>query len=163
VCLVVSRGSDAFHVGFDRLPFSHFAQLAFVGSDGASIEGTVFINRGEGYQRITSPTQIKAGDFIMASPGGSAQVVYNDECRVKVEAGAVVTIKREPPCWTGSRMNLSGGSLKDAPFPAETCGDCPDFSLGKKVLIGALIVGGVTAAVLLLRDDDDRDRPVTPH
>jgi hypothetical protein len=51
-----------------------------------SIEGTVSINRGEGFHRVTAPRQIKVGDVIMASPGSSAAVVYYDGCRVSVQA-----------------------------------------------------------------------------
>jgi hypothetical protein len=125
-----------------------------------SIEGTVSINRGEGYHQITAPTQIKAGEFVMAGPGGSAEVVYYDGCSVKVQPGAVVTIAREPPCAAGSMMRLGAGSLKDTPsdFIVE---ERPDFGR-KKLLVAGLVVGGIIAAVLLLRDDDDREEAISP-
>jgi hypothetical protein len=124
-----------------------------------SIEGKVWINRGKGYQRLTAPAEAKTGDVIMGSVGGGAELVYYDECRVKVRPGAVVTVARNPPCETSSAMRLGAGSLKDSPpiydAPPAIVDDRPSFSL-VPLLVGGVIVGGVAAA--LLSDDDDRRR-----
>jgi hypothetical protein len=126
-----------------------------------AIQGKVWINRGEGYQLVTSPAEIQAGDFVMASPGGSAEVVYYDDCKTKVRPSGVVTVARESPCETSSVMHLGARSLKDSPpifdDPPPLVDTRPDFSLGPALLAGALLVGGV-AAVVLLSDDDDDDR-----
>jgi hypothetical protein len=127
-----------------------------------SIEGKVWVNRGAGYQRVTAPAEIQAGDLIMAGVGGGAEVVYYDECRVKVRTGGLVTVAREPPCETSAAMHLGAGSLKDSP----PIYDAPppvyaepgfDFAVASGVLVGAVIGAGITAAVLA-GDDDDRRR-----
>jgi hypothetical protein len=118
-----------------------------------AIEGTVSINHGQGYQRVSLPTQVKAGDSIMADPGASAEVVYYDGCRVKVRPGAVVSVRREPPCATSSRMNLGAGSLKDTfPPPPVLVEEPTDFSLGPVIAAG-VIVGGIIAAVTHEREE----------
>lgn len=63
-----------------------------------SIQGRVAINRGTGFQPVTTATSGKSGDRVMASPNSSAEIVYDNGCREKVEPGQVVTIKAEPPC-----------------------------------------------------------------
>ena len=146
-----------------RLPLASIAFISAVSFSAPSlaatvdsIQGSVSINRGDGYQRVSAPTQITAGDLIMASPEGSAELVYYDDCRVTVQPGAVMTIAREPPCATSAMMRLGAGSLKDT--PPVFIDEAPDFSLGRKILVGGLIVGGIVAAVLLLQEDEDRER-----
>ena len=60
--------------------------------------GTVLINHGAGFQRVTEPTSAGVGDSVMVSANGSAQVVYDAQCSVPVKAGHVVTIAAEAPC-----------------------------------------------------------------
>jgi hypothetical protein len=132
-----------------------------------SMEGRVWINRGKGYQRLTAPSHVKAGDVIMAGVGSGAEIVYDDICTAKVRSGAEVTVTREPPCETSSAMMyLGAGSLKDAPpvydTPPPLVDARPDYSVGPALLAGGLVVGGVVAAVLLLNDDDDDDKPASP-
>ena len=118
-----------------------------------AIEGTVSINHGQGYQRVSLPTQVKAGDSIMADPGGGAELAYDDRCRVKVRPGAVVSVKREPPCWASARMNLGRGSLKDTlPPPPALVEEPAEFSLGPVIAAG-VIVGGIIASVTHKREE----------
>lgn len=63
-----------------------------------SIQGRVAINRGNGFQPLTATTNGNSGDRVMANPNSSAEIVYDNGCREKVEPGQVVTIKVEPPC-----------------------------------------------------------------
>jgi hypothetical protein len=128
-----------------------------------SIEGSVWINRGKGYQRLSAPADVKAGDVITASTRSGAEVVYDDLCRAKVRPGAEVTVAREPPCETA--MQLGAGSLKDSPpvydAPPPLVDARPDYSVDPALLAGGLVVAGGVAAVLLLSDDAD-DKPVSP-
>lgn len=75
-------------------------------------KGRVSINSGSGYVPVRSPTQANVGDLVMASPGSSAQIVYNAQCSVAVRPGQIVAIASEPPCHKtasfdpyGTRMN----------------------------------------------------------
>ena len=89
-----------------------------------SIQGRVAINRGVGFQPLTATTAGKSGDRVMASPNSSAEIVYDNGCREKVEPGQVVMIKAEPPC----------------------AGIVPPNYL----ITGALITGAVVTGVILL-------------
>ncbi len=80
------------------------------------VQGEVLVNRGNGYEYVRGTSQASVGDIVMARPGGSAQVVYNDKCSVTVRPGQVVTIASEPPCNktvsfdpNGRRMNVGVG------------------------------------------------------
>ncbi len=104
-----------------------------------SIQGKVSINRGTGFQQIGSVTQANPGDLVMAAPNGSAEIVYRfaaagslkdtDECRVKVEPGAVVTVTDETACRRGAGIERT------------------------HLLLGALAVGGGIAIITTIDKD----------
>ena len=74
---------------------------AFAASLETSLEevrGEVSINRGDGFQRITGRTNPRAGDLLLASPGGSAKLVYSDGCPVRVTPGTVIRVAAKSPC-----------------------------------------------------------------
>ena len=73
------------------------------------------------------------GDSVIASPGGSAKIVYDDGCTEEVKPGDIATVKPASPCNPGAYVAPS--------HPA------------RPYIIGAAVVGGVvTAAVLLGRN-----------
>jgi hypothetical protein len=118
-----------------------------------SIQGSVLINYGSGYQPVTEPIAPKVGELVMARAGGSAQVVYNAQCSVAVTPGKVVAIAAEPPCqktadvdFESMRMNAGGRPCGDKSFcePPEEhpwVGLVPVATIG--ILVG-LCEGGVT-------------------
>jgi hypothetical protein len=67
-----------------------------------SVQGQVSINRGQGFQPINGAAELKAGDSVIVSPGGSASVSYPDGCNVGLQPGAVMTIADLSPCAAGS-------------------------------------------------------------
>ena len=67
-----------------------------------SVKGKVLINRGEGFQQVTTGAQANAGDQLMAGPGGSAKLVYSGGCQVSVVPGRVVSVGKQPPCTAPS-------------------------------------------------------------
>lgn len=97
--------------------------------------GQVFIDRGQGYLRVTGPTNGQPGDTVMVMAGSTGEIVYADGCRQPVEVGSVVSITETSPC---SLTNAEG-------FADHT------------LIIGGLVVaGGVGAAIALSGSDDDR-------
>lgn len=91
----------------------------------ANIQGQTLLNAGSGYRQLVGATEAGAGSKVMANPGGQAQVTYPDGCVVTVNPGQVYTIAPASPCSQGA-----------AP-------------LGSPYAIGAALVGGVAAAVIL--------------
>lgn len=89
------------------------------------LKGDVLVNRGNGYERVLGSSQAGVGDSVMARPGGSARVVYNDECSVTVRPGHVVAIAPVAPCKktasfdpNGTRMNVGVAPGKGFVEPA---------------------------------------------
>lgn len=60
--------------------------------------GEVFVDQGSGYRPAESQTAVDAGDTVMAKFGGSAEVIYEDECRQSVDVGTVVVVGEKSPC-----------------------------------------------------------------
>lgn len=109
------------------------------------IEGQLSISSGQGYRSVTGPTPGAAGDVIIASPGGSGEIVYDDGCRIRVVPGGVVTVAAKSPCR--DRMAL-GGSMKDSPVVEE-----PRRDYG---FIAPLVaVGGTVGAVIYFATKGD--------
>jgi hypothetical protein len=125
-----------------------------------AIAGTVLVNKGQGFRPVTGRTEIGGGDAVMANAGGSAEIVYQDGCRSRVEPGRVVAVASTP----------RNGSLKDAPVELSPCSGGPAAQSGTigtsataadpglaalgavdpNLLIGAGVVGGAVAAAIAL-------------
>jgi hypothetical protein len=99
-----------------------------------SIQGSLAINRGKGFQRVTGPVQAKVGDSVMVSPGGSAQVSYPDGCAVNVTPGAVVTIGAQSPCAAGQ-----------------------EWTATEVLVVGSYIVGTNVAGYHMMNDNDNNN------
>jgi hypothetical protein len=69
--------------------------------------GDLTVNRGQGFKPVTSRISANVGDSVMVGPGGTATVVYDDGCKVKVQPGAVATIAPLSPCASGSNAQDS--------------------------------------------------------
>jgi hypothetical protein len=125
------------------LPALAFGLLVNSSALAASLEeirGEVTINRGEGFQRVSGPTEARAGDLLVANPGGSAKLVYSDGCPVRVVPGTVVRVGAKSPC---KAMYYAG--LEE---PERTLGIWP-------FVVGAGVVG-IVACVAEMCDDDDQ-------
>ena len=81
-----------------------------------SVKGKVLINRGEGFQQVTTGAQANAGEQVMVGPGGSAKLVYSGGCQVSVVPGRVVSVGKQPPCTAPSLVGeeLQSGFLQDS-------------------------------------------------
>lgn len=64
--------------------------------------GDTFVSQGQGFLKINGRVQANVGDQVMVSPGGSATIIYDDGCKVKVNSGNVATISNPDPCEAGA-------------------------------------------------------------
>lgn len=123
-----------------------------------SVAGQVAINSGAGYKPASSGSQANVGDVVMARPGSRAQLVYADGCKVPVNPGAVVTVAAESPC--------AGAYAQAGPqcLPGDLRWECNAVNY---LLGGAVVAGGITAAILLSQKKDKNDnvyyvKPASP-
>ena len=94
------------------------------------IEGTLSINRGEGFVQVATSMEAPTGSQVMANPNSSGKVVYPDGCEIAINPGLLYYIQEKSPCDTG---------LVWAP--------------GAYVVGGLLVAGGVVAIVALTGGD----------
>jgi hypothetical protein len=122
-------------VVFAALP-AHAAGVSIVPADG-TLKGNVFVNQGKGFEPVTVAVQARAGDSVMAYmayKGGRAKIVYPDGCAVEVNSTtAVVYVQATSPCKVQVAATQTTGALSVGTYA-----------------VGAAIVGGVGAAVILL-------------
>jgi hypothetical protein len=123
-----------------------------------SIVGKVSLNRGEGYRQLAGPTAVaRAGDQVMAFPGGSARVVYPDQCVVAVNPGMVITVREESPCRCKEVADPK--ERKEVADPKELKRRCPGFI----AQLGPFAIGtGIAAGAFLISTlhEENRNRPV---
>ncbi len=106
------------------------------------VEGPVKVDSGWGYEAVDSGTPVQPGSSVMAQPGGSGQIVYDDGCTVPVEEGQIVLVEPQSPCV--------GEASADGGLPTGV-GDYALF-----VLPAAAIIVGL---VFLFKDDDKAASP----
>jgi hypothetical protein len=95
-----------------------------------AIEGVPQVNSGNGFRPVASETAVAPGDKVMVSPGGSAEIVYNEKCKIYVAPGQVAVVAAASPCVY----------LK-APVKAE-----PQYDLGPVGVVGLGVLIGIVVA-----------------
>ena len=86
------------------------ASLAATGAQAAlltNVQGAVTVDRGYGYAPAGSGSVIAPGDRVRAGEG-SADIVYENGCTVKVDPGHTVIVLGSAPV-PGSRRRIEGG------------------------------------------------------
>lgn len=90
------------------------AFLSYVGASSAAtltpLQGQVLLNRGGGYQPVSGPVEVKAGDSILVNPDGLAQLAYEDCATYEIKPGDVVYVseKEAVPCAGGTIGGAAG-------------------------------------------------------
>jgi hypothetical protein len=147
--------------GLALVVLSAFVSSSVMAATVQTSKGRVSINSGSGYQLVRGPTQANVGDLVMASPGSSAQIVYNAQCSVAVRPGQIMAIASEPPCHKtasfdpyGTRMNagIYGGKGFEEP-PRRRVPWVPILAVGALATVAGLCIGDVIC---------DDDKPASP-
>ena len=55
-------------------------------------QGSVSVNRGQGFEPASGTTTVNPGDTVVVQPGGSAQIVYPDGTVATLQPGSVATV-----------------------------------------------------------------------
>jgi hypothetical protein len=60
--------------------------------------GEVLLNRGGGYRAVRSTTVLGVGDTVVSKAGSTADIVFADDCRVRLRIGMIFTVGAQSPC-----------------------------------------------------------------
>jgi hypothetical protein len=107
----------------------------------ANVHGSVIVNRGEGFQPAQAGTSVVPGDRVRVNEG-SADILYENGCSVKIGAGQMVAVLHTPPACKGT----------NSPSPTSSGGGSSGgLSTMTYVYIGGglLLAGGIGAGVAL--------------
>jgi hypothetical protein len=103
------------------------------------VSGDLSINRpGQGFQKVSEPTEVNPGDLLMVSANGSANVFYPDGCRFVLQPGSVLTVAAISPCAANSNAQAPP---QDTPPAGSPFGDPVVWGAGAAVLGLAGFVG----------------------
>jgi hypothetical protein len=104
-----------------------------------NVHGTVTVNRGDGFRPAQGGAPVAPGDRVRVNDG-SADILYDNGCTVRVGAGQMVAVLHTPPaCKTASSGGSSGSS-----------GSSGGTSTMTYVYIGGglILAGGIGAAAM---------------
>jgi hypothetical protein len=109
-----------------------------------SIRGSVQINSGSGFHRVARAAQVAPGTSVMAAPGGSAEILYSDGCRIPVRPGSVEVVAPVSPCALGQAAPQNqGNTIYDA-------------------LLAAAVIGGSVTAGVLSSQHNNQNNVIVP-
>ncbi|MEQ1718411.1 MAG: hypothetical protein ABL907_20915 [Hyphomicrobium sp.] len=101
--------------------------------------GTVSLNQGGGFKKISTSAPAAAGDVVLTGPQGVAYIVYENGCREKVDSSQSATVSDPSVC-------------KEVGLSAD----------GSQMAVGALAVGGIIAGAVIIGTSGDDDRAASP-
>ena len=99
--------------------------------------GTGYLNSGSGFRSVTATAEVAAGDSVMVALGGSAQIIYDEYCRIPVKPGRVAVVARVSPCARGADLGPPAAPLPVKAAPPVASQD----NTGYYLLGGAAVVG----------------------
>ncbi len=139
----------AIAVGLAATLFTTAAQAAML----ANLEGSVFVNRGDGFQPVSAGTTVAPGDRIKTGKGSTVNVVYENGYSVPVGPNQVRTVQYAPP------------SAKDAPGSVpESAGAFAGGAFGgiaAPIIVGGVVAGAVTAGVVASSSSSSNNHSVS--
>jgi hypothetical protein len=126
-------------VGLAATLFTTAAQAAML----ANIEGSVSINRGDGFQPVSAGATVAPGDRIKTGKSSTVNVVYENGYSVPVGPNQVRTVQYAPPSAKDSAggaaaAESAGGGLGGAAFGG----------IATPVVVGGLVAGAVAVGVV---------------
>src|SRR5258706_16086206 len=68
------------------------------------IDGQVLLNMGSSMASATGPVRLVPGVRVLTTPGSSAEVVFDDGCRVRVGSRERYEVDRKSPCGPDSKV-----------------------------------------------------------
>lgn len=106
------------------------------------VEGPVSVSHGNGFKPANGASQLAPGDRVRTGDG-TATIVYDNGCVVKVGPHQVVAVLYTPPACNGA------GGLKD--------GAVVDNGISTELVVGGLVVAGAIGGAIALSNN-----PVSP-
>ena len=138
------------------------------------LQGAVRVSTEDGFKRLDETSEVAPLSRVMVAPGGSATIVYTNNCQVRVTSFATVLAK--PPC----KGEFAKPSYLSAERPPISAAD-DDYGFTPKVGSRTrprsadddcvfdhhtlLVIGGVAlaaGAALLLLNDGGEEGPASP-
>jgi hypothetical protein len=106
----------------------------------SDVHGAVFVDYGEGFQPVAGPALVTAGNRVRTGDG-SAQIIYDEGCAVRVGRDQAVLVLAVPPsCSSSTFGGLKDGVIAEGP------------STGTLLVVGGLLLAGGTVGVIELVD-----------
>jgi hypothetical protein len=105
--------------------------------------GNGSVNSGHGFRAVGRTAEVTAGDSVMVSPGGNAEIVYDEYCRIPVKPGRIAVIAPVSPCARGADLGPPA-----APFPVKAAPPAAPEDNSGYYLLGAAAAVGLGAGIM---------------
>lgn len=108
------------------------------------ISGYVAVNRGGGARPVTGALELRVGDTVIARDGGSAVIVYQDGCRVQVDATQLAKVRGD--AGDSKDKDIERSPCSSGPGP-EGLGQVPAGftfgAIGISAAVGRTLINGI--------------------
>lgn len=136
-------------VGLAATLFTTAAQAAML----ANLEGSVSVNRGNGFQPVSAGTTVAPGDRIKTGKGSTVNVVYENGYAVPIGPNQVRTVQYAPP----SAKDAPGGAAPESAGAFAGLGGTALGGIATPVIVGGVVAGAVTAGVVASSSSSNRN------
>jgi hypothetical protein len=129
--------------------------LNHTAADAATVSkrsGGVLINKGSSFIPLGADAELAPGQQIMVQRGGSASIVYANNCVVRLGSG-VWFVQAVSPC-TNSTTEIDFTGRMNQATPSTEPTDVTPYVLG-----GVAVAGGAAAAIVLTQNKDKAASP----
>ena len=108
--------------------------------------GSVLVNKGQGFRSASASQTVEAGDTIMVNKGSTAQIVFGG-CTMNLPVTGTYVVPTEAQCL--SLLNNAGGAAGGAAGAAAggtVFGVAPATAALTALTVGGLVAGGIYVA-----------------
>ena len=77
------------------------------------IDGHVLLSTGSSMASATGPIRLFPGVRVLTTPGSSAEIVFDDGCRVRVGSRERYEVDRRSPCDPDSRVESAPQAIEE--------------------------------------------------
>jgi hypothetical protein len=77
------------------------------------IDGHVLLSTGSSMASATGPVRLVPGVRVLTTPGSSAEVVFDDGCRVRVGSRERYEVDRKSPCDPDSKVASAPQAMEE--------------------------------------------------
>lgn len=112
----------------------------------SDVSGSVLVDSGKGFQKVSSATEVSTGSRVLVSKGGTATLAYAAGCSKPLSANSITTVAGADACTGASQVAAqSDNTIGKCTNAAQNksgkwvCYDWVPWTIGGAAVVGGLV------------------------